>query len=203
MSREWQLRGEYAEACNCDVACQCLWLEPPDDDSCTVSLAWHIEEGRYGDIDLSGTNVAMLGRSEEGVMFDPDVAWHVVLLIDETADDDQRDAIEDIYLGRAGGVFAALADTHIESAEVTTAPITFAQQDGEIEVVVGDIVSMAVVGKVGFNEETVTVSPHPLAKGMEPKVGQSTTATVSYDDEFTWDVSGNNSYFAEFEMTNG
>lgn len=202
MTEGWQIKGDYAEACNCDVACQCIWLEPPDDDTCTVSFAWHIEDGQYGDVDLSGTSVAMLARSEEGVMFDPDVAWHAVLFVDEAAGDDQREAIEDIYLGRAGGIFAALADTHIESAEVATAPITFAKEDGEIEVTVGDIVSMAVVGKVGFNEEPVTVSPHPLAKGMEPNVGQSTTATVSYDDEFAWDVSGNNSYFSEFEMTN-
>lgn len=202
MTNDWRISGNYAEACNCDVACQCIWMEPPDDDTCTVSLAWHIEDGRYGDVDLSGTHVALLARSEEGVMFDPEVSWDVVLLVDEAADDDQRAAIEDIYLGRAGGVFAAIADTHYGNTEVATAPVTFTQEDGEIDVTVGDVVSMAVVGKAGFNEGPVTVSPHPLAKGMEPNVGESTTATVSYSDDFAWDVSGNNSYFAEFEMAN-
>ena len=35
----WELSGEYAEACNCDVACQCIMLEPPDGDFCTAALA--------------------------------------------------------------------------------------------------------------------------------------------------------------------
>lgn len=202
MPRNWTITGEYAESCNCDIACQCLWLEPPDDDACTASLVWEIRDGRYGDVDLSGLGVAMLARSEEGVMFDPDVAWHVVLLVDETATDEQRGALEDIYLGRAGGLFAALADTHIESTDVATAPIDFAREDGEITTSVGDIVSMDVVEKSGFNEEAGTASPHPLAKDETVTVARSTTATVSYDDEFEWDVTGNNSYTGEFELAN-
>lgn len=203
MPQNWTIKGEYFEACNCDVACQCLWLEPPDDDACMASLAWQIRDGQYGDVDLSGLNVAMLARSEEGVMFDPDVSWHMVLIVDEDADEEQRAAIEDIYLGRAGGIFAALADTHVESAEVTTAPFTVTRSDGEIAATVGDSVSMEVVEKPGFDEQVGTASPHPLAKGETANVGQSTTATVSYSDEFSWDVAGNNSYFAEFEMANG
>ncbi|PCR90871.1 DUF1326 domain-containing protein [Natrinema ejinorense] len=202
MPQDWTIEGEYVETCNCDVACQCLWLEPPDDDACTASLAWKIRDGQYGPVDLSGLHVAMLARSEAGVMFDPDVAWQMVLLVDETASSDQQAAIEDIYLGRAGGIFAALADTHVERAEVTTAPISISRADGEIVATAGDIVSMEVVEKPGFNEDVGTVSPHPLAKDMTPKVGKSTTADVSYSDEFAWDVAGNNSYFSEFELAN-
>lgn len=202
MTEQWQLTGDYVEACNCDVTCQCLWLDPPDDDVCTVSLTWHIREGQYGDVDLSGLHAAMLIRSEEGVMFDPDVAWHVVLLVDETATDDQRAALEDIYFGRAGGIFATVAETHVESAEVVTAPFSFTRDGGNFSVEIGDIVSMEVVGKVGFNEEFGTVSPHPLTKSREMHTGESTTATVSYNDEFTWDVSENNSYFCDFELAN-
>lgn len=167
-----------------------------------VSLAWHIEDGRYGDIDLGGLHTAMLIRSEDGVMFDPDVAWHVALLIDETADDDQRAALEDIYFGRAGGIFALVADTHVESAEVATAPFTFTRDEAEFSVEIGDIVTMEVTGKIGFNEEVGTISPHPLTKSCEVQTGKSTTATVSYNDEFTWDVSENNSYFCDFELAN-
>ncbi len=202
MTETWHIEGDYAEACNCDVACQCIWMERPDDGACTVSIAWHVEDGQYGDVDLSGLNAALLARSDEGVMFDPDVAWDVVLVVDEAADDDQRAAFEDIYLGRAGGLWATIADTHYGRADAVTAPITFERDGEEIAVTVGDFVSMEVAGKPGFNGENATVSPHPLAKGMEPKIGQSTTASVSYDDDFTWDVAGNNSYFAEFEMAN-
>lgn len=202
MTREWTIAGDYVEACNCDVACQCLWLEPPDDDACSASFAWQIDRGEYGDVDLSGLHVGLLIRSEEGVLFDPDVAWHAVLIVDEEADDEQRDAIEEIYLGRAGGIFAAAADTHIESAEVTTAPFSFSRDGADFDVEIGDIATMVVVGKTGFNEELGTVSPHPFTKDGELSTGKSTTATVSYDDEFTWDVSENNAFLGDFELAN-
>lgn len=202
MATEWQLSGDYFEACNCDTACQCIWLEAPDDGACTAGLAWNIRDGTYGDTDLSGLSVGLLARSEEGVMFDPDVPWHVVLIVDEEADDEQRAAIEDIYLGRAGGIFAAVADTHVESAEVATAPIDFTRDGSRLAVEIGDSVSMEVVGSQGLNDEPVTISPHPLTSSREMKVGESTTATVDYNDEFTWDVAGNNSYYCDFELAN-
>ena len=202
MAIDWRITGDYVEACNCEAACQCVWLEPPDDDVCTAALVWDITDGQYGETDLSGRKVAMLAYTDEGVMFDPETGWYVALLVDDEADDEQRAALEAIYLGRAGGIWAAVADAHFESTEVATAPITVSRADDEISATVGDVVTMDVVEKVGFNEDVGTVSPHPLAKGFEAKTAKSTTATVSYDDEFAWDVSGTNSYFAEFDLAN-
>jgi hypothetical protein len=202
MAHSWTIKGDYVEACNCDVACQCLWLEAPDDNVCNVSLAWRIREGTYGDVDVSGLAVAMLITSDEGVMFAPETGWDVVLLVDESAADDQRAAIEDIYLGRAGGIWAAVAETHVDSADVVTAPIEFSRDGSNFEVEIGDVLSMDAHGAVGFNDAVGTVSPHPLTKSHEVQTGKSTTAVVSYDDDFSWDVSGNNAYLGDFELTN-
>lgn len=199
---DWHIEGDYVEACNCDAACQCLWLEPPDEGACTASLVWRIRDGEYGDVDVSGLGVGLLISTEDGVMFGPDTGWNVVLLIDETADEEQHAALEDIYFGRAGGIFAPVADTHVEAAEVATAPISFERSGSDFSIEIGDVLSMEVVGKPGFNEELGTVSPHPLTKSTEMHTGESTTATVAYDDEFSWDVSGNNSYFCDFELAN-
>lgn len=202
MPHDWTLEGDYVETCNCDVACQCLWMEPPDDDICTFSIAWHIQEGRYGDVDLSGLSVALLGIGEEGVLLDPDTGWDVVLLVDEEADEDQRAALEAIYSGEAGGIFAAIADTHVESAEIATAPFSFERDGSAFSVDVGDVVSMEVAGKTGFEDRMGRVSPHPLAPGpdLEMETGKSTTATVSYDERFSWDVAENNAYICDFEL---
>ncbi|WP_345779795.1 DUF1326 domain-containing protein [Halosolutus halophilus] len=177
-------------------------MEPPDDDVCNVSLAWHIEEGSYGDVDLSGVDVGMLISTAEGVMFDAETEWDVVLLVDETADDDQREAIEDIYFGRAGGIWAPVADTHVRSADVATVPISFSRDGSDFSVEIEDVLEMDASGAVGFNEEIGTISPHPLTKSHEVQTGKSTTATVSYGDQFTWDVSGNNAYLGDFELAN-
>ena len=202
MTEQWTLRGDYVEACNCDIVCQCLSMEPPDDNRCTFSVAWHITDGQYGDVDLSGLHAALLVRADEGVLLAPDTSWNVVLLVDEAADDDQRTALEDIYLGRAGGIFAVAAETHVEHAEVATAPFSFTRDDADFSVEIDDVVSMDVVGKRGFNEKLGTVTPHPFTKSTEMKTGKSTTATVSYNDEFTWDVSENNAFLCDFELAN-
>lgn len=202
MAPEWTIKGDYVEACNCSVACQCIWLEPPDGDVCTASLAWHIEEGHYGDVDLSGLSVGMLVSTEEGVMFAPETGWDVVLLIDETATEEQQTALKDIYFGRAGGIFAPVADTHFETTEVTTVPFSFTRDGTDFSIDIGDFVTMEADGIVGFNEEPGTISPHPLTKSHTMQTGKSTTAAVSYDDDFAWDVSGNNSYLGDFELTN-
>lgn len=202
MTEQWKLTGDYVEACNCGVACQCIWLDPPDDDVCTVSFGWHIHEGQYGDVDLSGQSVGMLVRTEEGVMFDPDTAWHVVLLVDEESDDEQRAALEDIYFGRAGGIWGPVADAHFETTEVTTVPLAMSRDDMTISITAGDVLSMEASGSTGFNGEPTTISPHPLTKSNEMTVGKSTTATVAYDDEFTWDVGGESSYLGDFELAN-
>lgn len=202
MTQQWSISGDYVEACNCDVICQCIAMEPPDDSVCTGSFAFHIKDGQFGDVDLSELNVALLIRTEEGVMFDPETPWHIVLIIDETANEKQRAAIEDIYLGRAGGIFGAAADAHVESAEVETAPITFSRDNTDFSVEIDDTISMEAVGKSGFNGDLGMISPHPLTASLEMNMGQSTTATVSYADEFEWDVSGNNSFLGDFELTN-
>jgi hypothetical protein len=202
MTEEWKITGDYVEACNCEVACQCIWMEPPDGDTCSVSFVWNIEEGHYGDVDLNGVSVSMLARSEEGVMFDPSVPWHVVLIVDEAASDDQQAAVEDIYLGRAGGLWAAIADAHFETTEVEMAPISFSRNGSTISAGAGEIVSTEANVAGGFNEERATITPHPLGTDFEVDMGRSTTATVSYDDEFTWDVGGNNSYSGDFDLAN-
>ncbi|WP_144799188.1 DUF1326 domain-containing protein [Halorubrum depositum] len=202
MTQQWSISGDYVEACNCDVICQCIAMERPDGGVCTGSFVFHIEDGRYGDVDLSGLDVALLIRTDEGVMFDPETAWNVVLIVDETAVEEQRAAIEDIYLGRAGGIFAAAADAHIESADVATAPVSFSRDGANFSVEVGDAISTEAVGKHGFNGDLGAISPHPLTETLEMSMGQSTTATVSYDDAFEWDVSGNNSFLGDFELAN-
>jgi hypothetical protein len=55
----------------------------------------------------------------------PSTRWEVVLYIDENAGEDQRDALADIFLGRAGGTVAqlygpAIGEVHaVRSARIT------------------------------------------------------------------------------------
>ena len=56
--QKWSIKGQWFDVCRCSIPCPCSWAEPPDDDYCEGLLAWHIQQGQYGDVNLDGLNVA-------------------------------------------------------------------------------------------------------------------------------------------------
>jgi hypothetical protein len=52
------------------------------------------------DADLSNLGVVLAGTYRDD---DPGNLWHVILYVDERATESQREALSDIFLGRAGG----------------------------------------------------------------------------------------------------
>ncbi|WP_142860558.1 DUF1326 domain-containing protein [Salinigranum halophilum] len=194
---DWSISGEFVEACNCSAPCQCLWNEAPDDDECTAALFWHIDEGVYEGTDLSDLTVGVL-LYDQGLLFEG--GWDLVVLVDEGASDAQATALEAIFMGRAGGVMGAVAELVEEVKDTAVVPITYDRENGHLSVAAGEIVAIEADAIDGFEATPGEVSPHPLTvPSMTANTGKSTTATVSFDDEFAWDVSGNNSYFGEFE----
>jgi len=202
MTQPWTLAGDYVEACNCDVACRCIWMVPTDDDGCTASLAWHIRDGHYGDVDLSGLSVGLLIAADAGVMFGPGTEWDVVLLVDETADDEQREALQTIYTGGAGGIWAAVAEAHVRSAEVVSAPIEFVRDGEDVTVEIGEVLDLAAAGIAIGGDELGTIRPHPLTADGVMHTGLAESATVSFGEAFDWSVSGTNAFLGDFQLAN-
>ena len=68
---KWNLTGTYFESCDCEIACPCIFLRPPntEDGDCNVLITWNIQNGSFGDTDLSGLRVAMAAHSP-GLMID-------------------------------------------------------------------------------------------------------------------------------------
>jgi Protein of unknown function (DUF1326) len=87
------------------------------------ALSWHIREGHADGLDLSGLQLVMSIRYFDRVQ--PSTRWEVVLYVDHAADDDQKTAVTDIFLGRAGGTVArlygpAIGEVHVvRSARIT------------------------------------------------------------------------------------
>jgi hypothetical protein len=101
----WRLTGTTLEACNCEPICPCRRIDGvPGGRStfgeCVGALSWHVEDGAVGDADLSGLDVLMVIRYSDD---EPGSPWRFVLHVDGRGDDDQRRALEDVFLGRLGG----------------------------------------------------------------------------------------------------
>ena len=112
MPTSWKIAGSYFEACNCEVGCPCVFTSPPTDGECTVLIAWHIDHGRFGEIDLDGLN-AVLAAHSPGHMLE--VKWKVALYVDERANQGQQDALTQIFSGQAGGHLAGLVPERVDS----------------------------------------------------------------------------------------
>ncbi|APX88766.1 hypothetical protein BV394_02655 [Brevirhabdus pacifica] len=124
----WNIKGELFLNCSCEVFCPCvvsLGKHPPTEGHCHTWMAVAIDEGSYGDEDLSGLNIGLMveipGRMAEG-------NWRVALYIDDRASEAAQAGIGAIFSGAAGGttgLFTYLVSTIID---VTTAPVEITRQ---------------------------------------------------------------------------
>src|SRR5258705_2502693 len=80
MPTAWKISGSYFEACNCDLACPCLFLSPPTSGECTLLLAWHIDQGRFGEVNLDEFNTALAVYAHGHML---EVKWKVAFYVDE------------------------------------------------------------------------------------------------------------------------
>ena len=120
----WRLGGDYFEGCNCDIVCPCSFFQDPDEGSCYVTCAWHIQNGVYDDnTTLDNLNVAAIFNSPGNMVTGP--KWKAALYIDERATQEQKNAIIKIYSGQAGGFFAAASNLIGEMLGVKSVPIEF------------------------------------------------------------------------------
>jgi len=125
---DWRVRGSYFEACNCEAICPCrsvggFPVGPSSYGECFGALSWHVLHGHAAGLDLSNLRTVLSIRYFDNV--EPSTRWQVVLYVDDRADDAQRDALADIFLGRAGGRVAELYGPAIgEVIAVRSAKIT-------------------------------------------------------------------------------
>jgi hypothetical protein len=67
---------------------------------CQFAVGWSVDEGRHGDIDLSGRKVVMVGYWDEDEAGAP---WRVGVYVDSGATDTQRELLGAMVTGRLGG----------------------------------------------------------------------------------------------------
>src|SRR6266513_2520471 len=102
MAEQWRVRGDFLDFCRCTVPCPCTFGQAPSDGKCEGVIAWHVREGSYGEVSLDGLNVVGVAHFE-GNIWDPDVTAAGGFILDERADEGQRQALVTVFGGQAGG----------------------------------------------------------------------------------------------------
>lgn len=178
----WNIKGTYVEACNCETVCPCIFYSPPTDDSCTVMLGWHIDQGEFDGTTLNGLNSALLVHSPGNMK---DGNWKVALYVDDRANEAQNEALMGIFSGQAGGHIANLAPLIAEVLGARSAAISLETATaGSFLFTVEGLGSAEASALEGQNGGPVTVAGHPLA------VSPGETATVGRTNKIELDDHG-------------
>jgi hypothetical protein len=125
---EWHVIGDWFDICSCNIPCPCEFAQPPTNNACAGMLAWHIRQGHFGEVRLDGLNLVALGAFE-GNIWAGEAKARMGLFIDERADARQREALQTIFAGQAGGWPADFAAFIGEFRGVEFVPITFEVAD--------------------------------------------------------------------------
>jgi Protein of unknown function (DUF1326) len=105
----FRVRGAYLESCNCEAICPCRMIGGvPGGRStygvCFGLLTWQIEDGWIGDVDVGGLAVALVCAYDDDEEGSP---WTVELHLDSRGSDEQRAALERLFLDGLGGPHTA------------------------------------------------------------------------------------------------
>jgi hypothetical protein len=196
MAEKWKVSGTYFEACNCIIACPCVFLNAPTDGECTVLVGWHIEQGRFGEVALDRLNVAMAAYSPGHML---QVKWQAALYLDEKASDTQKNALTQIFGGQAGGPPAAMAALIGQVLGVSSKKLDFRANGRKRSLEIGGVSKAEIEAIEGQGGAEVTINNQPFSVASGYPTVQAKSKQLSYHDHgMNWEISGKNGFYSPF-----
>jgi hypothetical protein len=121
--KKWYFEADYLQSCNCDYGCPCEFSAPPTMGFCHGMGAWKIGRGEYDGVSLDGLGLGFAATWPKAIH---EGNGTVLLLVDERASAEQREALLTIGSGQAGGLpFEILVTTFSTFLEPQFVPINF------------------------------------------------------------------------------
>jgi hypothetical protein len=195
---QWHAKGDWFDVCKCNIPCPCEFAQPPTFGDCDGILAWHIRDGRYGGVALDGLNVLALGYFQGNLWAGAKAT--MAIFIDQRADDKQREALQMVFGGQAGGWPGQFAKSIAEVRGIEFAPIEFSVADnlttwraaipGRVEAVAEALTGPTTLpGQLvqTFNPPGSEVGPNAVATWASAKVDRVDASG------FKWNRSGQSS----------
>ncbi|HEY7586717.1 MAG TPA: DUF1326 domain-containing protein [Candidatus Deferrimicrobiaceae bacterium] len=139
----WRAIGLLFENCNCQLVCpgHISFKQLCTHERCIGAWAIHIEEGRYGDVVLDGLDIVIVWDSPQHMIAG---GWTELFLVGEQAGHAQREALETIFSGKAGGPWEVLARFVAKRMPTRYVPLRFEDAGRQKRMVAEDLFDMAV-----------------------------------------------------------
>jgi hypothetical protein len=177
--QRWRLTGDWFDGCRCRVPCGSTFAQAPHEGQCDGILAWHVREGNYGDVPLDDLSVVAVGSFEGNIWTGEATNSAMGFFIDERADESQREALQTIFGGQAGGWPAGFAQLIEEVRGIEYAPI-------DVEIA-DDLAGwrVEVPGKASGSAEALS-GPTTPGEGARVQVHNAPGAEVGPGQIATW-----------------
>ena len=176
----WRASGLLFENCNCQVVCpgHMHFSQLCTHERCVGYWAIRIDEGRFDGQVLDGVRAVIAYDSPRHMI---DGHWTEVILIDESASASQREAVEAILTGRAGGPWAVLARFVGRRLPTRFLPIEIADEPESKKVRIPDLLD-AVVTRIRGRDRSQPVVFENIFNQIHASTQVIAAGTTSYDD---------------------
>jgi hypothetical protein len=184
-------------ACNCDYGCPCNFNGVPSTGKCEGNWNWSIEEGDFGKVALGGLSFSLAvnwpGAIHEG-------NGQGLFVLDQRANEQQRDAIIQLVSGQAGGPWKIIRTTIASLAGPEIAPYTVSVSGYTSSVKAGQYITLDMQP---VRNPVTKAEVHPravLPEGFVFKDGQlGASSTFRIAGPVSFDHSGRYAAVAPFE----
>lgn len=203
----WHVVGDWFDVCKCSIPCPCTFAQAPSYGDCDGILAYHIREGRYGEVPLDGLNLIGVGHFV-GNIWGGETKATMGFFIDQRATEPQRAALQLIWGGQAGGFPELFAALIAEMRGIEFVPIEFEIADdlahwrAEIP---GRVVARAeaLTGPMtppGKRVQTLNAPGSEMGPGTVATWGRATADSVDAFG-FKWEWAGRSSKHIPFDWS--
>ncbi|MCV2880947.1 DUF1326 domain-containing protein [Actibacterium sp. XHP0104] len=195
----WTIKGELLLNCNCTVFCPCvvsLGAHPPTEGHCQTWGAVRIDQGAYGDIDLSGLNLGLMieipGNMGRG-------NWKVALFIDDRASDEAYDALVTVFSGAAKGTTGLFQLLVGEFLGAERQPITYETEGKTRHITVGRRIQGAIYPVAGADgDKDIVISNTQYWMGPDITVATASKGKLRAYGR-VWDFDGRSAEICQID----
>lgn len=197
MAVKWKLTGHWINSCSCDSGCPCLFYSDPTQGYCASMDAFFIAKGKYGDLALDGLSGVYAGRAP-GNFWKGN--WTAAIYLDAKARTQQRQALETLFGGKAGGPLALMASLVGTLKGVKWVPIKFDVRNHSVAI--PGIMQYQLKATQGGNKrKPIQVSNNPFAPAIDP-MNMGVGVKSHYKDYgMEWDNTGKDGNWAPFTFS--
>jgi len=195
----WAIKGELILNCNCTVFCPCvvsLGKHAPTEGYCQAWAGVRIDEGYYGDEDISGLNVGLI-LEIPGLMARGN--WKAAAYIDDRASYAAYEGLIKIFSGQARGTTGLFKVLVSEFLGAERAPVSFETEGKLRRLIVGRAIHGEVIPVVGADKDTdIVVTNTEYWMGPDITVATATKGRVRAFGR-VWDFDGRSAEICQID----